>query len=158
MQWQDVLADKSLQDLPYKIELNKKRNIEMSPASLKHSLLQGEITLLLGNYLNGYVFTELAIQTSDGVRVPDIAWGSQNFIRKHKDELFASSAPEICVKIISPSNTPEEMIEKTHLFIEAGAQEVWLVTESGDISFYNKDGQIKASKFDFKTDKITLNI
>ena len=24
MQWQDVLADKSLQDMPYKIELNKK--------------------------------------------------------------------------------------------------------------------------------------
>ena len=31
MQWQDVLADKSLQDLPYKIELNEKGNIEMSP-------------------------------------------------------------------------------------------------------------------------------
>ena len=63
MQWQDVLADKSLQDLPYKIELNEKGNIEMSPASLVHSLLQGELALLLGNTLSGNIFTELAIQT-----------------------------------------------------------------------------------------------
>ena len=54
MQWQDVLADKSLQDLPYKIELNEKRNIEMSPAYLIHSLLQGEITWLLRNKLKGH--------------------------------------------------------------------------------------------------------
>jgi Uma2 family endonuclease len=158
MQWQDVLADKSLQDLPYKIELNKKGNIEMSPASLIHSLLQGEITWLLRNQLKGHIFTELAIQTSNGVRVPDVAWGSQSFIKKHKNELFASSAPEICVEIISPSNTSEEMLEKTQLFIEAGAQEVWLVTKSGDISFYNKKGQINTSKFDIKTDKIILDI
>ncbi len=158
MQWQDVLADKSLQDLPYKIELNEKGNIEMSPASLIHSLLQGKIVLLLGNTLAGNVFTELAIQTSDGVRVPDVAWGDHHFIEKHKDELFSSSAPEICVEIISPSNSCKEMSEKTQLFIDAGALEVWLVTESGDISFFNKDGKINHSQFDIQIDKIELNI
>jgi Uma2 family endonuclease len=158
MQWQDVLADKSLQDLPYKIELNEKGNIEMSPASVLHSLLQGRITAILQLQLNGSAFTELAIQTSKGVRVPDVAWGSNDYVAQHKDELFASSAPEICVEIISPSNTPEEMFEKTQLFIEAGAQEVWLITESGDINFYSKEGQIKTSEFDIKTDKMTLNI
>ncbi len=74
MQWQDVLADKSLQDLPYKIELNDKGNIEMSPASLLHSLIQGKLALLLGSTLTqGSVFTELAIQTSNGIRVADVA-------------------------------------------------------------------------------------
>ncbi len=33
MKWQDVLLDKTLQDLPYKIELNEYGKIEMSPAS-----------------------------------------------------------------------------------------------------------------------------
>ena len=33
MQWQEVLADKSLHDLPYKIELNEKGLIEMPPVS-----------------------------------------------------------------------------------------------------------------------------
>ncbi len=158
MQWQDVLADKSLQDLPYKIELNKKGNIEMSPASIIHSLLQAETTWLLRSSLKGHTFTELAIQTSNGIRVPDVAWGSHGYIKKHKDELYASSAPEICVEIISPSNTSKEMLEKTQLFIEAGAQEVWLVTESGDISIYNKEGQIKKSQFKILIDRIELNI
>lgn len=158
MQWQDVLADKSLQDLPYKIELNEKGNIEMSPASLIHSLLQGEITWLLRNHLKGHTFTELAIQTSKGVRVPDVAWCTSAFIQQHKNELFASSAPEICVEIISPSNTSQEMFEKTNLFIEAGAREVWLVTESGKISFYNVDGEIKQSQFDITIDQVTLDI
>jgi hypothetical protein len=44
MHWLDVLSDKTLQDLPYKIELNEKGLIEMSPASFTHSLLQGRLT------------------------------------------------------------------------------------------------------------------
>ena len=48
MKWQDVLSDKTLQDLPYKIELNEYGKIEMSPASFIHSLLQGEIAKRLG--------------------------------------------------------------------------------------------------------------
>lgn len=40
MQWLDDLADQSLHDLPYKIELNEKGIIEMTPASFIQSLLQ----------------------------------------------------------------------------------------------------------------------
>jgi hypothetical protein len=71
MQWQDVLADRSLADLPYKIELNERGKIEMSPASFIHSHLQGEIAYLLRSRLQKHVFTELAIQTRQGVRMPN---------------------------------------------------------------------------------------
>lgn len=148
MQWQDVLADKSLHDLPYKIELNEKGLIEMSPASFTHSLLQGRLTKLIGNQLVGEVFTELAIQTSKGVRVSDVAWGSKEYVKKHIKDIFALSAPEICVELISPSNTPDEMKDKVALFLEAGAKEVWLITEKGEISFYNPEGQQVNSIFD----------
>ena len=158
MQWQDVLADKSLQDLPYKIELNEKGNIEMSPTSFIHSLLQGHITALLNSQSDGAALTELAIQTIKGIRVSDVAWGSTEYISQHKDELFASSAPEICVEILSPSNTPNEMFEKTQLFLEAGAQEVWLVTEAGQITFYDSDGERSNSQIDIHIDKVTLNV
>ncbi len=75
MQWQDVLADKSLRDLPYKIELNEYGNIEMSPSSFTHSYLQGTLAFLLRAQLGGEVFTELVIETGKGVKVPDVAWG-----------------------------------------------------------------------------------
>jgi len=105
MQWQEVLADKSLHDLPYKIELNEKGLSEMSPASFIHSLLQGRLTKLLGNQLEGEVFTELAVQTTKGIRVPDVAWAAKEYVQKHFNDVYASSAPELCVEIISASNT-----------------------------------------------------
>lgn len=45
MQWHDVLADKSLRDLPYKIELTKHGTIEMAPTSVMHSYLKGAIAI-----------------------------------------------------------------------------------------------------------------
>ena len=154
MQWQDVLLDKTLQDLPYKIELNEYGKIEMSPASFIHSLLQGEIAKRLGEQSNGRVFTELAIQTSMGVRVPDVSWGSDGYVQKHIREVFASNAPEICVEIISPSNTQEEMLGKIKLFINAGAREVWLVTEDGNVSYYDETGQISVSFYGVNLNKL----
>jgi len=152
MQWLDVLADKSLQDLPYKIELNEWGNIEMSPASFIHSLYQGKMARILGNQLDGEVFTELAIQTSQGVRVPDVAWGSYHYVQQHIKDIFASSAPEICIEIISPANSPAEMQNKIALFIEAGAIEVWLVNENGQIDFFNTSGQIALSEYPINID------
>lgn len=130
-QWPNVLADKSLQNLPYKIELNEKGNIEMSLASFLHSCLQGKIASILQIQLGGDVFTELAIQTSKGVRVPDVAWGSEHYTLQHQDDIWASSAPELCIEIMSPSNSTPAMQEKVVLFLEAGAAEVWLVEEQG---------------------------
>lgn len=147
MQWPDVLADKSLQNLPYKIELNEKGNIEMSPASFLHSRLQGKIAATLLLQLGGDVFTELAIQTSKGVRVPDVAWGPEEYTTQHLQDIWASAAPELCIEIISPSNSIKAMQEKVVLFLEAGALEVWLVEERGKISYYDRTGEIASSRY-----------
>ncbi len=135
MQWQDVLADKSLHDLPYKIELNRYGHIEMSPSSFIHSFLQGELTTILRNQLGGRIFTGLAIQTHRGVKVPDVAWGSDDYFQQHCHEICASSAPEICIEIISPSNSEKEMLKKIALYLKSGAIEVWLVDEQGRVRF-----------------------
>jgi len=153
MQWQDVLDDKSLQNLPYKIELNERGKIEMSPASLMHSYLQGTLAKVLGLELEGKIFTELAIQTRLGVKVPDVAWGTDDYFQQHCEELCASSAPEICIEILSPSNTIAEMQDKILLYLEAGAIEVWLV-EQGLIRFFNTDGEQKSSHFTKNITKI----
>lgn len=147
MQWQDVLADKSLQDLPYKIELNERGNIEMSPASLMHSRLQGKLTAILSKELGGEVFTELAIKTRLGVKVPDIAWGTEDYFRQHCDDICATVAPDICIEVLSPSNTMAEMQDKILLYLEAGAVEVWLVEPHGLIRFFNAAGEQKNSSF-----------
>jgi Uma2 family endonuclease len=45
-------------------------------------------------------------------------------------------APEICVKVLSPSNTLPEIREKMALYFDAGAKEVWLCKKSGLIEFF----------------------
>jgi Uma2 family endonuclease len=47
-------------------------------------------------------------------------------------------APEICVEVLSESNTVEEMTEKRELYREAGAEEVWLVEHDGRIRFFGE--------------------
>ncbi len=49
MQWQDVINDPCLQNLPYKIELNEWGQIIMTPASNKHGYYQAEIALAIGS-------------------------------------------------------------------------------------------------------------
>jgi len=50
MQWQDVINDKSLQDLPYKIELNEHGNIVMSPASNKQEVQTSHLAAHVKDY------------------------------------------------------------------------------------------------------------
>jgi len=147
MQWQDVLADKSLQDLPYKIELNERGNIEMSPSSFMQSYLKGKLATLLASELAGKVFIQLAIQTHKGVKVADVAWGTEEYFQQHCEDICATSAPELCIEILSRSNTMLEMQEKISLYLEAGAIEVWSVDQQGLIRFFNADGEQQESGF-----------
>lgn len=147
MQWSEVITDPSLRDLPYKIELNKWGIIEMSPASNWHALAQGKLAGLLRAFFQfGGVLVECSIQTTDGVRVPDVAWASDAFVQEHGEETPFPTAPELCIEVVSPSNSRHEMERKIGLFLEAGAQEVWLVSREG-FEFYGQEGRRERSGF-----------
>jgi Uma2 family endonuclease len=47
-------------------------------------------------------------------------------------------APEICVEVLSESNTAEEMEEKRAVYFDAGADEVWLVDLDGQVRFFGE--------------------
>ena len=146
MQWQEVCENKSLQDLPFKIELNKWGQIVMSPAKPKHSIYQAIIQNLLQSLIDtGLAFPECAIQTSDGIKVADVVWASDERIEQIENEETASIAPEICIEIKSASNTKEEMNIKKDLYLEAGAKEFWVCDQNENISFFNQDGALSQS-------------
>ena len=148
MQWTDVLQDQSLQDLPYKIELNEWGQIVMSPTSNRHANYQGKVFWMLRNHMvGGEAFTECSIETNAGVKVADVAWCSSDFFQKHGFETPYTMAPEICVEIISPSNSDRQMQEKMALYFNRGAKECWLVSEGGDIRFFDGEGERKESSF-----------
>jgi len=141
MEWADILADPCLQDLPYKIELNQYGQIVMSPASHRHGRIQGLLAALMRQWLpGGAVVTECPVVTPSGVKAADIAWESAAFIARHGDTTPLPAAPEICVEVVSPSNSASAMAEKVSLLLGASAREVWLVSDDGSISFHGPEG------------------
>jgi len=147
MNWQQVVADPNLKDLPYKIELNEWGQIVMTPARLIHGRHQAMIAALLSQLMQqaGEVITECAVQTSQGTKVADVAWFSLARWHQVQDELDASIAPEICVEIISPGNSTDEMKHKRKLYFEAGAAEIWICDAKGKVKFYSQTGEIGES-------------
>jgi Uma2 family endonuclease len=131
MQWADVLANPWLQNLPFKIELNRWGRVEMSPESNQHGAVQVDVAAELRRRRGGRVLVECSIQTSDGVRVADVAWISNKRLKSLGWTTPFAGAPELCVEIMSPGNTWAEMHMKAGLYLEAGAVEVWIVGLDG---------------------------
>ncbi|KOR29388.1 hypothetical protein TI03_02415 [Achromatium sp. WMS1] len=144
MQWQEVCEHPSLQNLPFKIELNEIGQILMSPVKVYHSAFQGKIARLLPG--DGIILAECAIATLKGTKVADIAWCSKQRFELIKHEAECSIAPEVCVEVISSSNTKLEMAEKIELYLLAGAIEVWICNEAGEIKFFDAGGQLDKSE------------
>ena len=101
MDWHEVCEDPALQDLPYKIELNRFGEIVMSPASNRHGRFQMRVgSLLTARITGGEIISECSIQTREGTKLADVAWASADFSRKHGLETPFSEAQELCVEII----------------------------------------------------------
>ena len=146
MNWQEVIESPYLRNLPFKIETNEFGEIIMNPVKIIHSILTGKIASLIKIIQpKGVVMAECAIRTSKGTKVADVAWASMEVIEKIKDETDASIAPEICVEVVSMSNTNKEMVGKRELYFEKGASEVWICDEYGNLKFFNEAGQIEQS-------------
>jgi Uma2 family endonuclease len=147
MNWQEVTENPNLQNLPFKIELNEWGQIIMNPVKLKHSYWQSRIARVMENMRqDGIALPECAVWTKKGTKVADVAWVSLELWDALKGKSEASVSPEICVEVLSMSNSDAEMKEKRKLYFEQGASEVWICDEYGDVTFYNSKGKLKQSK------------
>ena len=151
LRWAELCKDSSLNDLPFKIELNRYGTMEMCPTSTRHARFHGLIAGDLRVQLpEGTVYGECPVATIEGVRVPDVAWASAAFFARHGDATPLPQAPEICVEAVLPTNTDDEMEMKTNAYLKAGAIEVWIVSEAGGLEVYSADGRQSASRYPVK--------
>jgi Uma2 family endonuclease len=148
MNWASVISNPYLKDLPFKIELNRWGKILMSPASNHHGILQFEAAFYLrSNLPGGRVITECSIRTEDGVKVADVAWASDDFMRRNGTATPYQEAPEICIEVVSPSNSRGEIKEKIQLYLAAGAEEVWICQDDGTVGHFSAEGKRRLSRF-----------
>lgn len=146
MEWTEIINNPVLQNLPFKLETNEWGQIVMSAATNKHGILQMEIgALLRESAKNGKSISECSIETEKGVKVADVVYCSAEFLTRNGYETPYQEAPEVCVEIVSRSNSKREMNEKKKLYFERGALEVWLCYENGKVEFYDAKKQIAQS-------------
>jgi len=137
--WAELCADPELAKIEGRVETDRHGHIIMyPPAEASHGESQSEIIYLLWTLLpQGRPITECPISTADGEKVADAAWASQECVQERGAQPCYLRAPEICVEVISPSNTKAEIREKMALYFDAGAREVWICSRTGSMSFFN---------------------
>ncbi len=147
MNWAEICHDPVLSNLPFKIEMDKWGHIVMSPVSNEHGMYQAKIVALLSRILNtGTLITECSVQTREGVKVADVAWASDDFMTGNRGQNPFLEAPELCIEILSPSNTATEIDEKKEWYFARGAKEFWMCDKNGNLAFHKNTGRVHHSE------------
>ena len=149
MTWAEVCEDTFLNSLEWRVETDRHGNIVRSPpARSRHAEYQGEILGLLNALLKGgKAYPDVPLETSEGVKAVDVAWVSRERRASRPNDPAYLIAPEICVEVLSPSNSAEELAERRRLCFEKGAVECWACDLAGRMSFYDPAGPMEASRF-----------
>ncbi len=146
--WQALCADPTFEDLAAKIELTEWGEILMSPVSKTHGLLAVHVAAALRGALGGRTMVEVGIATDMGVRAPDVAWCSDEFLAAHPEEAPLSNAPELCIEIASPGDARPKLREKAAAYVRAAAIEAWIMfPRSRQVEIYGREGRRQATAF-----------
>ncbi|HET6341253.1 MAG TPA: Uma2 family endonuclease [Gemmatimonadota bacterium] len=124
---------------------------EPRPAAM-HGWVQVKLGSMLLNHVEqhglGHVFSDIGVILSTEpatVRGPDLAFVSIERLPSGPPERgFLAFAPDLCVEIVSPSNTSAEIHEKVLDYLEAAARLVWVVhPEARTITEYRSPTEIR---------------
>jgi Uma2 family endonuclease len=146
--WAEIVADTDLAKLPDRIETDRHGHILITPPpGFRHSERQGQIIGLLIQFSpQGQTLPECPISTADGVKAIDVGWLDAGRNEIGRDIPLLTRAPEICIEILSPSNSAAEIAEKRVLYFDAGAAEVWICNRDGSFAFFSApDRQVPRS-------------
>lgn len=133
-----------------KEELVRGEVITMPPPGFLHGLVQGTVAFLLITFARasglGRVTVESGTVTEhdpDSVRGPDVAfWSFSRVPADQVPESYPDVAPDLCVEVKSPSNTPAKTTSKVREYFKSGVRLVWVIDpEERTVTVYRKPGR-----------------
>lgn len=136
--WDEIGRDRDIAAFSGRCETNRTGHVLLSRyLPFEHGARMAEVALQMRHYLpHGKTTVECPISTSEGIKVADVVWISKARLKQVGGRAALKGAPEICVEVLSKSNTREEIEEKRRLYFEAGAKEVWLCGRTGRMLFF----------------------
>ena len=112
-----------------KIELIQGREIAMSPASIKHILIQRNLSGIIWQFLRGkkcQVLTEAEVVFDEENKfIPDlIVVCEPDKIKKN----YIEGAPDFIVEVLSPSTRRRDITIKKEIYEKYGVKEYWIIS------------------------------
>ena len=148
MKWEQLCDDKSLEDIPYRVELAYEGQLVLSPRRSYHCIYQSRIIRWLNRLLpDGEAMPECPIETGIGTLVADVAWASPRKVQRNFDRPSWAESPEIVIEVLSPGNTVGEIRKKREAVFAEGAIEFWVCDRQGKLQFFSPRGRLGKSRF-----------
>jgi Uma2 family endonuclease len=141
--WQALANDP---DSPDRYELNELGELILAPKPTNdHQRVAQAVVRSIEAQLGPEAGTEIAVLTDRGIRVPNVVWMPVARWRGAKGESPFSFVPDLCVEILSPSNSRAEIRMKIGAYLRGGAREVIIVGRKGEIEYHGPEGRREAS-------------
>ena len=126
-------------------ELVKGVVVTMPPPGFEHGDVQLNVGVLIRAYLKihdlGRVVTETGVVTQrspDSVRGPDLVyWSYERLPRDQRPKVYPENSADLCIEVLSPSNTPKQTLVKLNEYFASGVRMVWILDpETRSVSTY----------------------
>lgn len=136
----------------WRVELVRGMLVREPRPAVVHGWVQVRLGSLLMRHVEehslGYIFSDVGVILSTDpptVRGPDLAFVSAERLPNGMPKRgFLPFAPDLCIEIISPSNTFSEIQEKVLEYLESGTRLVWVVyPETGSVTEYRSRIEIR---------------
>lgn len=106
--------------------------VEKKEMTAKTGRIQARLARYWGNYLfssgqGGEVYTETSCRTIGRVRCPDVAYLLPDLVTQYGDFKVLPQSFSLIAEIISPTDVAEEVFTKVREYLDANAQEIWLI-------------------------------
>jgi Uma2 family endonuclease len=111
----------------------------------EHQHVASAVAFQLTTRLGPSAATEVSVITDRGIRAPDVVWMPAARWLEVKGQNPLPFAPDVCVEVLSPSNTRQEIQMKVSAYLRAGAREAILVGLKGQVEFFGPKGKLEAS-------------
>ena len=113
-----------------------------------HGSVQGNLQRYLHEWMEKFGHGAVAVEVDcllseapDTIRISDVAVLLQPFDAENAFHGRVRGAPDIAIEVLSPSNSPQEMRDKTSEYFQAGALRVWIADpEARTIVIRKADG------------------
>lgn len=118
-----------------RLELVRGEVVSMSRPNWEHGEIAGNVHMLIKLFLRdhpvGRVTVEGGVITERGpdtVRGPDVSFMSKDRMPLgERMNRFADQTPDLCVEVVSPSNTRAKLNDKIKEYFFTGCQVVWVI-------------------------------